>query len=94
MKLIFMLACLLLITNISCKKKNDECQAVTIVMVGTGTGCAAWAINVKGVNYISDNIPDQFKMDGRVVCAKFELYEDLRLCVCCGGTRANIKSMK
>ena len=94
MKLIFVLASLLLISNVSCKKKNEECQIVTITRVGTGTGCAAWAINVKGVNYISDNIPDQFKQDGAVVCAKFVLYEDMRLCVCCGGTRANIQSMK
>lgn len=74
--------------------EEGSCTPVTIKQVGTGTGCAAWAIRVNDVYYISDNIPDEFKRDDLSVCANYELYEDMRLCVCCGGTRANIKSMK
>jgi hypothetical protein len=83
-------------SSVSCKKKTEDnsCAGVTITQAGIGTGCTAWAINVNGVNYISDNIPAEFKQEGRFVCARFELYDDMRLCVCCGGVRANIISMK
>jgi hypothetical protein len=79
---------------VSCTKadKHRDCTVATIT--NSAPGCGGWGIVVKGTKYPSGNIPQEFQQDGMVVCANYELYEDMRLCVCCGGTWANITSMR
>jgi hypothetical protein len=89
MKFLFIL--LFTILTMACKKNND-CSTTTIT--NSAPGCGGWGIIVKGIKYPSTNIPAEFQQDGIKVCAKYELYEDMRLCACCGGTWANIESMK
>lgn len=91
--LLIVLTCVV-IQGISCTKHdhNPDCQVVTIT--SSAPGCTGWGITVDGVKYPSGNIPAEFQHDGMMVCADYELYEDLRLCFCCGGTWANIKSIK
>lgn len=74
----------------SCKKKTG-CNTATITK--TGTLCSKWGIQVDKA-YPSLNIPDEFKQEGLKVCVEYELFEDLRLCVCCGGIWANVKSIR
>jgi hypothetical protein len=74
----------------SCGKKND-CNT-TATITHTGTSCPSWGIIV-GSTYLSNNIPDQFKQEGLQVCVEYELYQDVTLCACCGGTRARIINM-
>ena len=90
MKNLFIILACFVITIVACDKE-DECFEATITQ--KGTPCPSWSINAGTTTYISDNIPDQFKQEGLEVCVKYELYEDMRMCVCCGGTRANIISM-
>ena len=94
MKYLFILLTCLVLETAACSKNNSEgdCSAVTIT--NAATGCGGWGIKVKTSTYPSNNIPDEFKQDGITVCANYELYEDMRACACCGGTWANIKSMK
>jgi hypothetical protein len=73
----------------SCDKENN-CTTATITQAGTP--CSWWGINV-GTTYASYNIPDQFKQEGLQVCVEYKLYEDMAMCPCCGGTRANIITM-
>ena len=91
---IFLLA--IVIGNGACKKNetaSGNCQKAVVTQ--SGTLCNGWAIRtMSGTTYLSTNIPDQFKQEGLDVCTEYELYEDLRLCSCCGGTWANIRSMK
>ena len=74
---------------VSCEK--NKCNSVTITQ--TGTPCSMWGIKKNGITYVVDSLGDTFKQEGLVVCAKYELYEDMRLCVCCGGPKAKIISM-
>jgi hypothetical protein len=76
---------------ISCKKKNS-CN-VTATITQSGTSCSQWGINVSQI-YPSNNIPPEFQHEGLMVCVEYNLYEDMRACACCGGTWANIKSIK
>ena len=78
-----------LITYSSCKKNN--CNSATVVQV-TGS-CPDWAIRVNSVVYRADSIPDPYKIDGASFCVEYALYEDMRACACCGGTRARITSI-
>lgn len=71
--------------------KNSCDQPVTITQ--QGTPCGQWAIKKNGNVYPADSIPAIFRVEGILVCAKYELYEDLRMCACCGGTWAKVLSM-
>src|SRR5689334_10852469 len=73
----------------ACHKKH--CNLVRITK--TGTPCSVWGIKSGSNIYPADSITDQFKQEGIEVCADFELFEDLRLCACCGGTWAKIHSL-
>jgi len=79
----------------SCSKKSskasDNCVAVEVTQ--SGTPCGSWGIKINGNVYPSNNIPAQFQQEGATVCAVYELYQDMRVCACCGGTWADIKSM-
>jgi hypothetical protein len=90
-KLLLLVTCSLVLMVTACRKTND-CTAVTIT--DSARGCGGWGIVVNGVKYPSADIPSKFQHNGIVVCANYELYEDMRACACCGGTWAKINSMK
>ena len=85
-------ALIALLFTSGCKKQKVGCTIVDIT--NSAPGCGGWGIVTGGVKYPSGNIPDQFKQDGMTVCADFTLYADPRMCACCGGTWAEIKSMQ
>jgi hypothetical protein len=96
MKYLFIFLLCLSLGDSACRKSkntdNNDCTAVTITQ--SGTVCGNWGIKANGITYPSNNIPSQFQQEGITVCASYDLYEDMRACACCGGTWANIKSMK
>jgi len=91
MKYLFILLLSLFILNIACRKTGDDCSIVTIT--NNAPGCGGWGIVVNGVKYPSRNIPAIYQQPGIFVCTKYELYDDMMLCACCGGKWANIISM-
>jgi hypothetical protein len=79
----------------ACTKNHDKTRDCTVVTItSSAPGCEGWGIVINGTKYPSGNIPSEFQKDGMIGCANYELYEDLRMCACCGGTWANIKSLK
>jgi hypothetical protein len=90
--LIFLLSLGLIASCSKGNKDNDDCVAVTITQ--SGTPCGAWGIKVASDVYPSNNIPSQYQQEGVAVCVVYELYQDPRVCACCGGTWADIKSIK
>ena len=93
MKYIFIILIAFALQSVACNKSNNgNCTVVTIT--NSAPGCGGWGIIVNTIKYPSGNIPAAFQQDGLAVCAEYELYEDMRACACCGGTWANIKSMK
>jgi hypothetical protein len=81
---------ILIVLTLSCSKSKCKKAIVT----ETGTPCAFWGIKINNQIYPADSIPQAFKTEGTVVCVDYELYEDMRLCACCGGTWAKIISMR
>jgi hypothetical protein len=75
----------------ACTKEKD-CELVKITH--SAPGCEGWGIEVNNKKYPSKNIPDQFKQDGLAVCAVYTIYDDLAMCICCGGKWADIKSIE
>lgn len=90
MKKIYFTLFLLVLLAVGCRK-NSTCNTVIITQVGTP--CSEWAIKILNNTYPSNNIPVAFRQEGITVCAEYDLYEDLGMCACCGGTKATIISM-
>jgi len=102
MKHFIIMTSFLLLLSASCSKdsgsSNGNCNCsgagvscATIVQVASR--CDNFGIRINGQEYPSGNIPDEFKVVGKKVCIMYSLYEDTRLCPCCGGTWADITSI-
>jgi len=102
MKQLLGIAVFVLLTTISCSKTTNntvtngcncsgENQCATIVKVAAH--CNNYGIEVNGQQYPSSNIPAQFQVEGIKVCVQYNLFDDQRLCACCGGTWADIINM-
>src|SRR5215471_6093209 len=87
---------LMVLSIVACSKKtsNDNSNCAAVEITQSGTPCGSWGIKSNGNVYPSTNIPTQFQQEGITVCADYDLYQDTRACACCGGTWADIKSMK
>jgi hypothetical protein len=71
---------------------KNRCKQAIITQAGTP--CNVWGIKINNQTYPADSIPLVFKTEGTIVCVDYELYEDMRLCVCCGGTWVRIISIR
>lgn len=87
MRYLFIIFCFFFLGITACNKK-DQCNTVTITQIGTP--CSAWGIKVNSQIYPSNTIPANFQKEGLEVCAGYTLFEDMRMCACCGGTWADI----
>ncbi|MEQ1678338.1 MAG: hypothetical protein ABL876_16690 [Chitinophagaceae bacterium] len=91
--LITVLFCIIIATSACNKtKSNKDCTLVTIT--NAAPGCPGWGITVNGRSYPSRNIPAAFQQNNLVVCASYQLFEDMTLCACCGGTWADIRTIE
>jgi hypothetical protein len=70
-------------------EKSQKCPE-TVLITQEGTPCHAWGIKVGSNIYPVDTIPANFQQDNIPACVEYELYQDARACVCCGGTWARI----
>lgn len=91
--LIIFFVCLTILAE-GCKKHHTATLCTAAIIVNDAPSCSHWGIKVNGQTYPSNNIPDQFKQIGLKVCTNYTLYDDPKMCPCCGGTYANINSMQ
>lgn len=74
---------------LSCRKNtNNDC--IDAIVTLKATNCKHVGVIIKGITYPSDDLPDQYAIDGKDICIEYSLYDDPRMCVCCGGTYAHI----
>jgi hypothetical protein len=96
MRLLYFLIAFLLYSQVACHKYNNcNCPATEVcaTIVKIPANCDNFGIETGGQSYPALNIPSAYQQVGKKVCVSFELYQDTRLCVCCGGTWADIKSI-
>jgi hypothetical protein len=97
MKYFYIILACLALENTACRKSNDcdcsgtaECAIITQVQ----SACNSFGIKLSnGEEYPSATIPDEFKVNGLRVCVQYTLYDDMRLCACCGGKWATIQKI-
>lgn len=92
MKFLSMLICISI--GIAGCKKSDTCQSAEISKMFQGTACEKWAIKVQNNIYPAPDLPVEYEQNGLEVCVTYKLYDDLKMCPCCGGTTANIISIQ
>jgi len=85
-----LLILILFVLVTGCRKA--KCKKATITL--PGMPCALWGIKVDSETYPADSIPLGFRREGEVVCVDYQLYQDMRVCACCGGTWAKIVSIR
>ncbi|MEO5783024.1 MAG: hypothetical protein ABIQ07_07130 [Ginsengibacter sp.] len=48
---------------------------------------------LNGIKYPSDDLPDQYAIDGKEICIEYSFWADPKMCVCCGGTKVHVISV-
>lgn len=74
----------------ACRK--DKCTDAFVTLKGA-TACKDTSIVISGITYRSDNLPSQYAIEGNHICIQYYLYEDRKMCLCCGGTIVHIISV-
>lgn|SRR5690242_7040429 len=91
MKRICML--MLAIFGLCCNKPN-RCTDAQITKIFRGTGCEKWGVGIGTKVYPVQGLPSEYEKDSLQVCIVYKLYEDPRMCPCCGGTTVEIISIE
>ena len=73
---------------------SEGFQSATVVQGGTLCNANGYLIRVDGgTTYTPDGLPVSFQQNGVRVCVVYTIYQDLRMCPCCGGTRMKIQQI-
>ncbi|SRR6266542_1769628 len=90
---IFLTLFYLLFSFLSCKKSN-ECVSAEITKKVINCFDTVWAVKLDKEIYAADSIPVAYQQERLKVCIVYTLYYDPHMCPCCGGTYADIISIK
>ena len=82
-------AFLLLILFTSCKK-NSNTDCTNAIVTFKATNCKHVGVIISGTTYPTDDLPDQYAIDGKNICIEYSIYDDPRMCMCCGGTYVHV----
>ena len=83
---------LLIVVFVTGCKKNHNCTRAEVTL--TAPPCSHVGVILNGTQYQTDDLPDQYKVEGKIICIEYSFYEDLRLCVCCGGTKVHVVAVR
>jgi len=87
-----MLAIILFIFLLPGCKKHKDCTQVVVTL--TAPSCSHVGVIINDTKYPTDDLPAQYAEEGRIICIDYTFYEDMRLCVCCGGTRVHVVAVR
>lgn len=85
-KLIF---CLFIFTSFfGCKKSTHNCTNVIVTL--SAPSCNHVGVIIDGTKYPSDDLPDQYAVEGKHICIEYSFWDDPKMCPCCGGRKVHI----
>jgi hypothetical protein len=56
----------------------------------TAPSCKKVGVIIDGTKYPSDDLPDQYAVEGKNICIEYSFWEDQTKCMCCGGKKVHI----
>ena len=72
----------------SCKKNTSNCTNATVTL--KATNCKHVGVIIGKTTYPTDNLPNMYAIEGKNICIEYSLYDDPKMCMCCGGTYVHI----
>ena len=73
----------------SCRKNtNVDCKNATVTF--KATNCKHGGVIINDTTYPTDDLPDQYAIDGKNICIEYSIYDDPGMCMCCGGTYVHV----
>ena len=78
-------------TFFGCQKpfhRDDNCTNVKVTL--SAPSCKHVGVIIDGTLYPTDDLPDQYAVEGKNICIDYSFWEDYTKCVCCGGTKVHI----
>ncbi len=81
---------LIFLLNTGCKKDlKKDCSEVTVTL--KANSCKHVGIILSdGTLFPSDDLPNQYAVEGNKICILFNFWDDPSVCACCGGTKISI----
>ena len=96
-----LIASLLVVAGVAaCKKTasspcSEGYQGATVISGRNGCDANGFLLQLTGgATLPPDDLPSTFQQPGLKVCLAYTVYEDLRMCPCCGGTRLKIQRIQ
>ncbi len=71
----------------SCSKAN-KCETAIVTL--KSNSCKKVGLIINGTMYPSDDLPDQYAIEGKEVCLHYSFWNDPRVCPCCGGKKVHV----
>ena len=72
---------------LSCSKAN-KCETAIVTL--KANSCNKVGLIINGTMYPSDDLPDQYAIEGKVVCLHYSFWDDLKMCPCCGRKKVHV----
>lgn len=76
-----------------CKKSKESKECTTVTVTLKASSCKHVGVIVNGTAYPSDDLPDQFAVEGKVICIEYAFWDDPKECPCCGGRKVHVISV-
>ena len=76
------------LTVLGCRKSSDNCTNVIVTL--TATSCKHIGVIIRGTKYPTDDLPDQYAVEGKNICIEYSFWDDPTMCPCCGGKKVHI----
>lgn len=73
---------------LGCKKSPGNCTYVKVTL--SAPSCRKVGVIIKGTKYPSDDLPDQYAVEGNNICIEYSFWEDVSMCMCCGGKKVHV----
>ena len=69
-------------------KKNITCTQAEVTI--GALACKQAGVIIDGIKYATDDLPDEYKVEGKKICIEYSFWDDLKMCPCCGGKRVHV----
>ena len=73
-------------------KKDKSCTEVKVTL--SAPSCRKVGVIINGIKYPSDDLPDQYAVEGKKICIEYFFWDDPKMCPCCGGKKVHVISVQ
>lgn len=76
-------------TIFSCSKSTEK-NCTNALVTLKAASCKHVGVIINGKEYPTDDLPDQYAIEGKNICIEYSFWDDLKMCPCCGGKKVHI----